>query len=90
MLRLAAQEAEHLAQAHLGGVVAAQLRELALHTIEHLVGGSQERGKAPTVLLRFTEDGATIHLHLGEHLLQPPLLRGTHVGKPLMHRLSLL
>ena len=37
MLRLAAQKAEHLAQTYLGGVVAPQLRELLLHTIEHLV-----------------------------------------------------
>lgn len=179
MLRLAAQEAEHLAQAYFGGVVAAQLWELALHATQHLaaaqpstfrsslgqliavanqllqavlaplvgevstldaghfgvaepvgyliylqlvlqlgkelcvvngalvideltfgnldaevapatgliaerlslVCSSQERRIAPTVLLCLAEDGPTIDLYLREHLLQPPLLRGPHVGK---------
>ena len=37
MFRLAAQEAEHLAQAYLGGVVAPQLRKLSLDPMEYLI-----------------------------------------------------
>ena len=46
-----------------------------------LVCGGQERRIAPTVLLCLTKDGAAVYLYLREHLLQPPLLRGPHVGK---------
>ncbi len=42
MLRLAAEEAEHLAQPYLGGVVAPQLRKLALHTTQHLVAAQPD------------------------------------------------
>lgn len=46
-----------------------------------IVGSRQERGVTRTVSLALAKDRATIHLHLGECLLQLSLLRRSHVSQ---------
>ena len=46
-----------------------------------IVGGRQERGVSRTVFLALSEDRATVHLHLGEGLLELALLRRSHVSQ---------
>ena len=59
--------------------VAATSRRVAERML--VVGGCQEGGITRTISLRLAKDGTTVHLHLGEYLLELTLLGWSHVGK---------